>query len=580
MKKILFAALAAVIFSLWAAIFSTPITSDETKPHDAVELKDASGKPIRLNGADPQPYSPRATCGGCHKYDRIAQGYHFQMGADKISDDFGSKLGKPWILSDGMTGRQFHMSYEWIAKKKNSRELEIALTPYRFAQGCGKCHAGGGLMERDRGGERYDVRQSARPELASTLDGDYHKAAWDKSGVLEIDCLMCHQPGYNAEGRASQLAQGNLKWAATVGAGLGVVNGAVSRGEIPKLSYNDTAFQKGKVRINITKPTDRHCLFCHAEAEVKKRGHVWDGRNDDVHTTANLKCVTCHPAKLDHQIAKGCSNEVTVRDDLDSDTVSCASCHSEGRLGASKPAHKSLPPTHLQKIACVTCHMRATNVTAVLAVDTTTGKTVGVPTSERAKTFGESFKWTPSYFRLKDGKIYAGNALLPVWWGNRVGGVIHPLLLSETKLAYEKAKDHIYDDNGDGKVEANTESEIRAMLAAIGDVLQGGRFDQISPVYVKGHKVYQQKEGRLTVASHPQASPLLWTFSHNVSPTRQAWGAGGCADCHSPDSTFFNSPVVTDPYGPDGQPIKVPLWQSLGLKRNLLKKVEEGGVQR
>jgi hypothetical protein len=71
-------------------------------------------------------------------------------------------------------------------------------------------------------------------------------------------------------------------------------------------------------------------------------------------------------------------------------------------------------------------------------------------------------------------------------------------------------------------------------------------------------------------SQHPQASPLKWTFSHNVSPASKAWGTGGCQECHSTDSAFFNSSIITDPYGPDGKPITVPMWQHLGLKQSVI----------
>ena len=554
-----------------AANTSTPGVSDTSKTHIPVQLMDGEGKPIDPGDPNALPYSPRMTCGGCHSYDTIGKGYHFQTGADKMSDDFGAKNGKPWILSDGMTGRQYHMSYEWISRKKNSREAEIGLTPYQFARTCGKCHAGGGLMEHDRDGKRYDIYQAANPAVASSLDGDYYKAAWDKSGVLEIDCLMCHQSDYNAEARNAQLDNANLRWAATAGAGLGTVSGSVKADGTPKVAYNTSVFANGRARLNICTPTDGNCLVCHAEAQVKKRGHVWDGRNADVHAAAGLKCVSCHTAGLDHQILKGRSNEVTVRNDLDSDKLSCVSCHSEGRLGAPKPAHTKIPSDHLNKIACVTCHVREANVTAVLAVDTTTGKTVGLATNRQAMKYGESKSWTPAYFRLQDGKIYSGNALLPVWWGNRLGKIIHPLTLAETARAYEKVKDQIHDNDGDGKVEANTEVEITVMLQAVGEILKNGRFDRISPAYVKGNKVYELREDRLVSSPAPEASPLNWTFSHNVSSSSKAWGANGCADCHAENSEFFNSPVVVDPYDADGRQVTVPMWRYTGLGESVIK---------
>ena len=51
-----------------------------------------------------RPYSTRQTCGECHDYGKITKGYHFQMGWASINDRFNP--AKPWVLSDGMMGKQ------------------------------------------------------------------------------------------------------------------------------------------------------------------------------------------------------------------------------------------------------------------------------------------------------------------------------------------------------------------------------------------------------------------------------------------------------------------------------------------
>jgi len=325
------------------------------------------------------------------------------------------------------------------------------------------------------------------------------------------------------------------------------------------------------VALKITRSDDASCLLCHGEAEVKKRGHVWhDSRQSDVHTKAGMKCITCHASGPDHQVRKGQSNGVILHDELDDKSLSCEGCHLSSK-SAKKPAHRSLPKSHLAKIACVTCHVTEHNVAAVGVVDTTTGKGVGLPTAKGAKKYGDTGTWTPAYFRLRDGKIYSGNALLPAWWGNRSGGVIHPLHLAETARAYERVKDLIKDDNGDGKPEANTKAEIEAMLGSIRDVLTGGRFKQIAPAYAKGNKVWEMMRGQLVSRPYPQASPLYWTFSHNVLPAKKAWGAGGCGDCHSADSVFFNSPVIVDPFDHEGRQVTVPMWQYCRLSEDVIE---------
>ena len=69
-------------------------------------LRDVQGNiinPLAGDNAD-KPFSTRQTCGACHDYARITQGYHFQQGWDRIRDDFSQ--AKPWVLSDGMMGKQ------------------------------------------------------------------------------------------------------------------------------------------------------------------------------------------------------------------------------------------------------------------------------------------------------------------------------------------------------------------------------------------------------------------------------------------------------------------------------------------
>jgi hypothetical protein len=60
--------------------------------------------PLAAENAD-QPYSPKQTCGICHDYEKITEGYHFQQGWDDIDDQLGLKKGKPWIFSPGMMGK-------------------------------------------------------------------------------------------------------------------------------------------------------------------------------------------------------------------------------------------------------------------------------------------------------------------------------------------------------------------------------------------------------------------------------------------------------------------------------------------
>ena len=114
----------------------------------------------------------------------------------------------------------------------------IDLTSFKFVLACGKCHPGGEPLETDREGHGYDEymkKKGYKPGGNNDFDGDYYKALWSKTGVLEADCLLCHLPGYNYEEQVRQISLFNFRWAATAGAGLAKVIGSVKQSEIPKV---------------------------------------------------------------------------------------------------------------------------------------------------------------------------------------------------------------------------------------------------------------------------------------------------------------------------------------------------------
>jgi len=75
--------------------------------HEKIVLKGFDGSDLTLGSRI--PYSPKKTCGACHEYNRITNGYHFQQGRTDgtgkivISDTFDPKY--PWNLSSGMYGK-------------------------------------------------------------------------------------------------------------------------------------------------------------------------------------------------------------------------------------------------------------------------------------------------------------------------------------------------------------------------------------------------------------------------------------------------------------------------------------------
>ncbi len=488
-----------------------------------------------------------------------------------------------------------------MAKKKNTSPDEIDITIFEWVGGgptdpkqigvpfCGGCHPGGGGLEFDRDGKRYDQRLKAEPTLAQSLDGDYYKSKWDKSGVVEADCLLCHLPGYNFKERNKQLKMYNFKWAATAASGIGQVSGFVREDQQPTVQYNKRLFNEdGKIALDLAyPPPSENCNFCHGISDAKKRGFSWnDRRNHDVHNARGMSCNDCHPAidnpalkvtKLQHQFAKGDENVSSVRDDLDNTIMTCRDCHSQGYMGAPRPTHLGVRPNHLEKLACETCHIPTLHIAGGEGFDVTTGAMVNYPVfnlkdlKNSPKQIGDYFDWHPRYQRIKRGQLAPVNALLGVFFTNLdKDGIYYPLFGRENKKAYEKIKDQLQPKNP-MKPELHTNEQIKLMLTALTETLQGNkRFQQIKPYYHKGGKHYHLNDkGEVVVEDdHTHAGHVEgFNINHNVAPAALALGANGCGDCHSTEAHMFKGQIVTDMFGPpDGKPLTISSGRLFGCQ--------------
>lgn len=447
------------------------------------------------------------------------------------------------------------------------------MTPFAFAAagekdeknitqpGCGGCHPGGGGLEYDRDGKRYDERVKAEPGLVDTLDGDYHKSPWQKTGVLEADCFICHLPGYNFGERNRQLKNLNFRWAATQASGIGRVDGFVSQNATPKIVYNKRLFNEdGKVVVDLTdKPPSENCVFCHGMSDLKKRGFSWnDPVNHEVHNMRGMACYTCHPADKNHNFAKGDENVSTVRDDLDNTMKTCKQCHYEGYMGAPRPTHASIRPNHLDKLACETCHIPQLMRAGGEGFDVTTGGMVNYA-KVGAKKMGDEFLWKPRYQRIKRGQLAPVNVLLPAFYTNLETGTYHPLFAREIKKGFESIKGKL-SGKEPNKPELHTPEEIGLMLTALKSVLSNGkRFKEFNPVYHKGgEKHFLDPSGKVVTEKDDSWAGHLEGFNinHNVAPAKLALGAKGCSDCHADDGHIFKGAIVTDVFGKTGKPEK------------------------
>jgi uncharacterized protein YfkK (UPF0435 family) len=307
---------------------------------------------------------------------------------------------------------------------------------------------------------------------------------------------MCHLKGYRLDQRNRQLSLRNYRWAATAGAGLGEIKGAVFTPARPDAAPESEASLKGEwnftrrpvvqyawdnrklftpqgkfrgsALISKSVETD-NCTQCHRVMDGQKSGTLYLPAGD-LHLKAGLRCTDCHTLagktqaeRLRHHIGKGWSPTSTARNDLDGAGMkTCANCHLEGqykqtRAGMPKEAknpdniHHSLfhkATFHFYLLQCSTCHAPERKTRSVYLVDHSTGqpawysadKTALITRAEDMKQFTpELWKpWMDRHVRVKgDGERYvAAVPKVRQWFGERLSeGVVRPIGMEYVRKA-------------------------------------------------------------------------------------------------------------------------------------------------
>jgi len=184
--------------------------------HRPIPLKDALGQAIILDST--APYSPRHTCGSCHEHEQdvVSNGEWFQQGRADLAGNVDMKDdyyddGRWWIKSSGRYGKWGQTFQFLLAAKDNTHASQIDQTAFMWAKECASCHSGGGPTEFDRDGKKFYDKSSGqfgyeklgKSAVDVELDGDYAMinrstgetsiAPWDRTGVGEADCMLCHR---------------------------------------------------------------------------------------------------------------------------------------------------------------------------------------------------------------------------------------------------------------------------------------------------------------------------------------------------------------------------------------------------
>lgn len=511
-----------------------------------INVYDDQGRMIHPGLETAGPLSLKQTCGVCHDYGTIIDGWHFNQRGNILNDDGEvvqtdpGRNGEPWIYWDAQTAVQIPLSYR--AWEGTFTPEAIGLSDWEFTKIFGRHMAGGGVAVKDES------------TVGDAMD------RWDISGGYAVNCLLCHDasPAMSQAECALQIGKENFQWATAAGSDIASVEGNASKlgamwtpeqenPNAPQVILDENRFgHEKKVNLNLKKEVSaQRCYFCHSNK------HIGGDMDEDVHIKAGLTCVDCHDNGIDHMIVRGYEGEKGA------EAATCSGCHlgvkdsehpTAGRLGAPYPEHIGIPTVHFDKLSCTACHSGPWPSDKTSYVKTSRAHALGTQSVNYSDDTLPHVQW-PVFVTGSDGKLTPSKLMWPAYWGVLKDDKVTPLSPKMVKevasgiLPYEKE----LPDTGNWAV--MSDEMVSGVLAAItADGVDG------QAVYISGGKLRKIDSGKLVASDHAAAKAYTWPIAHNVRGAKQALGVRKCKDCHTTNAAFtFGKIAVDSPMDSDAE---------------------------
>jgi len=512
-----------------------------------IELFDERGQIIYPDDDPAVPFSMRQTCGDCHTYDLVSQGWHFNAVDPNVPP---GRPGQPWILVENSLGMQVPLSYRDWPGTFNPEELGIST--FEFTTRFGRQMPGGGPGEIPS--EKFD--EIMRAEV---------------SGDLEINCFSCHS-GHSGQDHAEYadlVRKQNFRWAPTGASELATVTGSAKEmpdmydylapsgmADEPTVTYREHLFDNAyRVILDVGGKIESHqCYRCHSNRYVETDFSPVANADEDVHLHAGMTCVDCHTEDSAHHTIRGYEGEHKVSANPMAEASTCQGCHmgieeqqhtTAGRFSGPVPDHKGIPPIHFDKLTCTACHSGLWPEEQTAGVLTSRAHALGTHESLRDDEALPGII-TPVFVTGYDGRIEPANLVWPAYWALRQQDGITPITLEDVQDIAGPIIERMLDVPARGWPDF-TEAVVEAVLE---DFSQ--QFDD-EPVYISnGRLYYLDDDVGIADTEDPAAKPYSWPVAHNVRPAAQSLGVRGCEDCHSAESPFNFGEVMVE--GPVGEP--------------------------
>lgn len=266
-----------VIFGLAAILFVTGITLSQSSAqarqagktesqlspiHPSFPFLDDAGENVLDSG---KAISTMNTCGACHDTEFIEQhSFHASLGLNDLAVPGTLPNGRAWDISTGFFGKWNSITYRYLSPEGDAL---IDLSTPAWLQSLGLRHVGGGPAVYARNGQPLTglLPDPDNPEV-NILDpesGELVPWDWSASGVVEMNCFLCHTSNPNNQARAEALQAGEFSWANTAT----LLGTEIVEWKGNTFQWNPAAFtDEGELAadfIPIQDPTNDNCGLCH-----------------------------------------------------------------------------------------------------------------------------------------------------------------------------------------------------------------------------------------------------------------------------------------------------------------------------
>lgn len=563
----------ALAFGINAALAAPKpaATSQASVIHPDFPLLDADGINVLESNA---AVSSMQTCGQCHDTEFIqSHAFHSDLG---LSDY--NPTNESFDTSNGLFGAWDPMTYRFLSTANDER-LDLSTAEWLMLNGSRVVGGGPAETSRTGETLTDLSPSKTNPETAIlNQGGNITSWNWDQSGTMEMNCFLCHLESPNNEARVKAIQNGEFGKATTATLlGLNIVSESAEGWSYNPEAFNENSELQDN-KLGIQDPTNGNCAACHGEVHatedpltftacdldypqtattgqvvsgqrINDSGVNLTGKNEinrswDIHAERQLQCTDCHYAlnnpshaseleaanpdhliydprtleigeyleRPDHNFARGQSAQFNVAPEYKGTMRRCENCHDVNE------GHEDWLPyidTHMNAMACETCHIPQMYAPAIQTYDWTV-----VTTEGKAASNCRGIEGTPNEVTslvtgyepvlLNRTNIDGQTLLAPYnlitsfyWVYDDANGNSRPVRKADLEAVFLENGNYnanivsAFDENGDGQLSNSEltinssakEEAVKAKLTALG--LNNVRMEGMVQPYSINHNVTQ-----------------------------------------------------------------------------------------